>query len=335
MRCITSWSNCPPNFNPILYVRFRKIWSKPKDLCRWQGRNRRFLQSGGCNSKINNLIWTVFEFIQNFIHVHLTCKFQEDPIKTEWVMLMIRSNKGFFNNQGNVSLSAIIRSGRVSNSSEIPSMPTYPANFRKIRSKLKDLCYVKVKQRPFFSAISGRNSKITELIWSGFEFIREFIHIPLICVSGRSDQNWRSYANDKVKQRLFSATRGLNSTTDSIRSDFECIRDFIHVPIIYKFKEDPIKTEWVMLITNSNRGFFIISQGGVTLRLMIRSGQFLKSSENLPIFTLTASFRKIWLKLSYADDKVKQRLSKQSKGRNSTINLASFQTCPGLYLCPS
>ena len=45
---------------------------------------------GGLNSKISNLIWTVFEFVQDFIYVHLICKLQDGPIKTEWVMLMIK-----------------------------------------------------------------------------------------------------------------------------------------------------------------------------------------------------------------------------------------------------
>ena len=44
-----------------------------------------------------------FEFIKDFIHVHLICKFQDDLIKTEQVMLMIKYNKGFFINQGDVT----------------------------------------------------------------------------------------------------------------------------------------------------------------------------------------------------------------------------------------
>ena len=62
----------------------------------------------GRSSNINNLIWTVLEFIQDFIYVHLTCKFQDDPIKTKRVMLMIKSNIVFFNNQRNVTFSRMI-----------------------------------------------------------------------------------------------------------------------------------------------------------------------------------------------------------------------------------
>ena len=52
-----------------------------------QSRNVRFL-------KFN-------EFYKDFIHVHLICKFQDDSIKSELVILMIKSNIDFFNTQGN------------------------------------------------------------------------------------------------------------------------------------------------------------------------------------------------------------------------------------------
>ena len=47
-----------------------------------------FQQSRGCNSKITDLIWPVFKLVSDFIHVHLICKFQADPIKTKQVTLM-------------------------------------------------------------------------------------------------------------------------------------------------------------------------------------------------------------------------------------------------------
>ena len=81
---------------------------------------------------INGPIWPGFERIQNFIHFHLIWKFQEDLIKTERVMLMTKTkpNKGFFSNQGDVSLRLMIQSGQFSNSSEITSMPTISASVR-------------------------------------------------------------------------------------------------------------------------------------------------------------------------------------------------------------
>ena len=154
------------------------------------------------------MIWIVSEFIQDFIHVHLICMFQNDPIKPEWVVLMIKSNIGFFNNRGDISLRQIIPSGLVSNSPEIPSMSTLTATFRKIWSKLKQLCWQQ-SQTGFFQQSVEVTLKINDQIWSGLKFIREFIHVPLIC----------------------------------------------------KFQKDPIKTQWVMLMTNSNKGFFLAIEG--------------------------------------------------------------------------
>ena len=102
--------------------------------------NSHFQQSSGCNSKINNLMGTIFKFVQDFIHVHLICKLQDDPITTGQVMLMIMSNIGFFNNQRDVTLRQIIQSGQVSNSSENLSMSALSAYFRKSQSNLKELC---------------------------------------------------------------------------------------------------------------------------------------------------------------------------------------------------
>ena len=99
-----------------------------------------FQQSKGCNFKINDTIWPVFQSLREYIHVHLIYKFQEDPIKTEWVKLMTKSNRGFFfffSNQGDLSLALMIRSGQFFNLFKISSMSTLSASFRKIQSKLR------------------------------------------------------------------------------------------------------------------------------------------------------------------------------------------------------
>ena len=62
------------------------------------------MQSKGCNFKLNDPIWPVFELFWDFTDVSLICKFQESPIKTEQVRLMTKSNIGFFSNQGDVTL---------------------------------------------------------------------------------------------------------------------------------------------------------------------------------------------------------------------------------------
>ena len=49
--------------------------------------------------------------------------------------------RDYFSSQGDVTLCSIIRTGQFSNWSEITCMPTLCANFRKIQSKLKELCW--------------------------------------------------------------------------------------------------------------------------------------------------------------------------------------------------
>ena len=71
-----------------------------------------FQQSNGRNFKINDRIWQLFELVQDFIHIHIITKFQEYPVKTEGVIVIITSNRGFFSNQGDVTLRLTIRSGQ-------------------------------------------------------------------------------------------------------------------------------------------------------------------------------------------------------------------------------
>ena len=125
-----------------------------------------------------------------------------------------------------------------------------------------------------------------------------------------------SYADDKRQTGTFQQSWGHNSKiNDPIWPVFKFMRDFIHVPLIIKFQEDPIKTKGDMLITKSNRGFFS-NHGDITLKFMI---SFFNSSEIPPMSTLPATFRKIHSKLN-ADDIVKQRFFQQSMRSNSKIN---------------
>ena len=107
-----------------------------------------------------------------------------------------------------------------------------------------------------------------------------------------------SYADDKLKQGSFQQYRGCNSMVDDlIWPVYKLIWDFIHVYLIGKFQEKPIKTEQVTLMTMSNRKVFS-NQGEVTLKLMIQSGQVSISSENTSMSILSASFRNVLSKLN-------------------------------------
>ena len=120
---------------------------------------QRLLQkSKECNSKINNdPIWPVsgsFEILSTF---------EEDQIKTEWVMLMAKSNRCFFRNQGAVTLRIMIRSGRFSNLFEILSMCNLSASFRKNPAKRTELRWCQSQTEAFFQQSRGRSSKVNDL----------------------------------------------------------------------------------------------------------------------------------------------------------------------------
>ena len=108
--------------------------------------------------KINDPIWPVFKSIRDFIYVHLSCKFQEVPIKTKWTMVMTKSIRGFCSNQECVTLRSMTQLSQILNLSKISSMPTLSASFRKSWSKLNELCWWQSQTEAFsaFSAIKGK-----------------------------------------------------------------------------------------------------------------------------------------------------------------------------------
>ena len=95
---------------------------------------RCFLKAFSSNQEdvTNNVpVWPVFILIWDFIHVHLFAGFRK--IKPEWVVLIKKSNRGFFNNQGDVTLKINDPICPVFELFEISSMSTLSASFRNIR----------------------------------------------------------------------------------------------------------------------------------------------------------------------------------------------------------
>ena len=85
-----------------------------------------------------------FELIQAFMHVLDTGKNEEDPIKMKALECSqdfshYKSLGIFPDAQGQLSPQSLVRSGRISNSSEMLWMSLLPASMRKIRSKMKAL----------------------------------------------------------------------------------------------------------------------------------------------------------------------------------------------------
>ena len=89
-------------------------------------------------------IWQNFELIQALIHVIITCKYEKHPIKNSGENVITSfphyMSMGFFSYaQGQLTPQSLIRSGRISNSSEMLAMFSLPASMKKIRSKMKAL----------------------------------------------------------------------------------------------------------------------------------------------------------------------------------------------------
>ena len=86
-----------------------------------------------------------FELVQAFMHVLDTCKNEEDPIKNEGAHKCSQDfshykSMGIFPDaQGQLTSQSLVRSGRISNSSEMLYMSSLPASMKKIRSKMKAL----------------------------------------------------------------------------------------------------------------------------------------------------------------------------------------------------
>ena len=84
--------------------------------------------------------------------VLVTCKYEEDPIKNEGARVDTLLYSNFSDAQGQITLvlvsvdaqgqltpQSLVRSGRISNSSEMLWMFSLPASMKKIRSKMKAL----------------------------------------------------------------------------------------------------------------------------------------------------------------------------------------------------
>ena len=97
----TVWCGWKSNSSKILWLcwlsaRLMKIGSKVKLLssgqhCPHYKSGKNFHRSRASNSKENSLIWPEMEFIQDFVAVLVTCKFEEHLIKNEVQATLVNS----------------------------------------------------------------------------------------------------------------------------------------------------------------------------------------------------------------------------------------------------
>ena len=89
------------------------------------------------NSAVLGPIWPNLKLVRDVIDVHVTCKYEEDPIKIEGARVVITLYSNFSDKQ--ITLVLVSVSGRNLNSSKLSCMSSLPARMRMIDSKMKEL----------------------------------------------------------------------------------------------------------------------------------------------------------------------------------------------------
>ena len=86
----------------------------------------------------------------------------------------------FSDAQGQVTPQSLVRSGRISNSSEMLCMSSLPVSMKKIRSKMKAL-ECSQHYTAIFRRARADNSGVGVGIWPKFELIQAFMHVLVTC----------------------------------------------------------------------------------------------------------------------------------------------------------
>ena len=79
---------------------------------------------------VHGRIWSKFELFQDYIVVLITCKNEEDPIKSEGARVFPTLYSKFSDAQGQITLQLVVVSGRNLNSFKLLCMSTLPARTR-------------------------------------------------------------------------------------------------------------------------------------------------------------------------------------------------------------
>ena len=95
--------------------------------------------SRATNSAVHGPIWSNFELVQDFMVVLLTCKNEEDRIKSRGARVFTTLYIYFSDVQGQITLVLVVVSVRNLNSSKLSCKSSLPARMRLIKSKMKEL----------------------------------------------------------------------------------------------------------------------------------------------------------------------------------------------------
>ena len=146
-----------------------KILSKNQILTSIKGRN-----------SVANL--PKFKLIQAFMHVPKPARMKKIQLKMKALdcsqdFSHYKSMGIFSDAQGQLTWQYLVRSGRISNSSDILWMSLLPASMKKIRSKMKALEWT--QHFPHYNCMVAMET--SGRIWPNFELIQALIHVLIIC----------------------------------------------------------------------------------------------------------------------------------------------------------
>ena len=148
--------------------------------------------------------------------------------------------------QGQLTPQSLVRSGRISNSSEILCVSSLPASMKKIRSKMKALEWT--QHFPHYNSMVAMET--SGRIWPNFELIQALIHVLITCkyeknpIKNSRENVMTSFSPLSVYGDFSRCSRAANSAVlGRIWPKFELVRDIMVVLVTCKYEEDPIKNE--------------------------------------------------------------------------------------------
>ena len=216
--------------------------------------------------------------------VLLTCKNEEDPIKTRGARVSTTLYINFSDVQGQITLVFVVVSGQNWNSSKLSCMSLLPARMRLIKLKMEELeCsqdFSHYKSMGIFpdaqgqltlqcTVRSGQISNLFETLWlsslpAKMKKIRPKIE-ALEC-----SQHYTSRADN-------------SGVGGDVWQKFELIQAYMHVLVTCKNEDDRLKIkELEQDFSNyKSMGFFPDAQGQRTPTSLVRSGRISNSSEIL------------------------------------------------------
>ena len=194
------------------------------------------------------------------MHALDTCKNEEDPIKNEGARVFTRFLPWIFPDaQVQLTPQSLVRSGRISNLSEMLLMSSLPASMKKIRltsspkgndAHLRAIIQIEKKwKHQFFRRLRAANSVISCWIWPNFKLIQANMYVIITC----------KYEKDPIKNnREKKATMFFQIITLSVAMEtsgwiwpnFELIQASMHVLIACKYEKDQMKNSGENVMTS-------------------------------------------------------------------------------------